>query len=70
MLRSSLCDYSDAYIIVKEPITVHGTNANNQKNKELTFKNNVTFRSCISKINNTFLDNVEDLDIVMPMYYL
>ena len=36
----------------------------------LIFKNNAPFRSCISKINNTFIDNAEDLDIVMPMYSL
>ena len=40
------------------------------KNKKLTFKNNALFRSCISKINNTFVDNAENLDIVMPMYNL
>ena len=70
MLRSDLCDYSDAYIVVKGIISVRGTNANNRINKKLTFKNNAPFRSCISKINNTFIDNAEDLDIVMPMYNL
>ena len=38
--------------------------------RRLTFKNNAQFRSYISKINNTFVDNVEDLDIVMLMYNL
>ena len=38
--------------------------------KKLTFKNNAPFRSCIAKINNTFIDNAEDLDVVMPMYNL
>ena len=70
MLRSDLCDYSDAYIVVKGIINVTGTNANNRRNKKLTFKNNAPFRSCISKINNAFIDNAEDLDIVMPMYNL
>ena len=42
-------------------ITVEGNNANNQKDKKLTFKNNAPFRSCISKINNTLIDNTEDL---------
>ena len=55
MLRSDLCDYSDAYIVVKGIINVTGTNANNRRNKKLTFKNNAPFRSCISKINNTFI---------------
>ena len=70
MLRSDLCDYSDAYIVVKGRISVRGTNDANKRNKKLTFKNNAPFRSCISKINNTFIDNAEDLDIVMPMYNL
>ena len=68
MLRSDLCDYSDAYIVVKERISVRGNNANNQENKKLTFKNNAPFRSCISKINNTFIDNTDDLDVVILMY--
>ena len=70
VLRSDLCDYSDAYIVVKGIINVRDTNANNRINKKLTLKNNAPFRSCISKINNTFIDNVEDLDTVMPMYNL
>ena len=68
MLRSDLCHYSDAYIVVKGRISVRGTNDANKRNKKLTFKNNAPFRSCISKINNTFIDNAEDLDIVMPIY--
>lgn len=50
---------------VKGTITVEGTNANNQRNKVLTFKNNAASRSCTSNINNTFIDNTEDLDFVM-----
>ena len=69
-LRSDLCDYSDAYIVVKGRITVQGDNHAKTRNKKLTFKNNASFRSCISKINNTFVDNAKDLDIVMPMYNL
>ena len=67
MLRSALCDYSDAYILAKVTITVEGDNDNKKRNKKLTFKNNAAFISCISKINNTFIDNAEDLDIFMPM---
>ena len=70
MLISDLWDYSDAYIIVKGTITVEGKNENNWEDRKLTFKNNTPFRSCISKINNTFLDNAEDLDMVMPTYNL
>ena len=69
-LRSDLCDYSYAYFAVKGVISFRSTNGANKKNKILTFKNNVPFRSCISKINTTFVDNVEDLDIAMPMYDL
>ena len=43
ILRSNLCDYSDAYIVVKGIISVRGNNANKIK-KKLTFKNNVPFR--------------------------
>ena len=60
MLRSDLCDYSDAYIVVKERISVTGTNDANRRNKKLTFKNNAPFRPCISRINNTFIDNAEE----------
>ena len=69
MLRSDLCDYSDAYIVVKGKITA--TNANNDAyGKKLAFKNNVQFTSCILKINNKLIGNSEDLDIIMPMYNL
>ena len=70
MLRSDLRDHSDAYILVKGRITAEGTNNANKKNKCLTFKNNAPFTSWISKINNTFVDNAEDLDIVMLIYNL
>ena len=69
MLRSDLCDYNDAYIIVTGTIAVPNP-ANDAYDKKLTFKNNAPFISCISKINNTLINNAEDLDIVMPMYNL
>ena len=50
---------------MKGGISVRGNNDANKRNKKLTFKNNFPFKSCISKINKTFLDNAEDLDIVM-----
>ena len=69
MLKSDLCDFSDAYIVVKGKITV--TNPNNDAyDKKGAFKNNEPFTSCILKINNTLIDNAEDLDIVMSMYNL
>ena len=70
MLRSELCDYSNAYIVVKETIIVKVTNPVNKRNKKLTFKNNPQFRSYILKTNNTFISNVKDLGIVMLMYSL
>ena len=70
MLTSDLCDYSDAYIVVKGRINVAGNNLANRVNKKLTFWNNAPFRSCISKINNIFIDNAENIDIVIPMYNL
>ena len=74
MLRSSLRDYSDAYILVKENISVNnnagaGAGANNI-GKKVIFKNCAPFTNCISKINNTQIDNAEYTDIVMPMYNL
>ena len=69
MLRSDLCDYSDAYIVVKGAITVTDP-GNEAYYKELTLKNNAPFVSCISKINNTLIDNAEDLDVVISMYNL
>ena len=70
MLRSDLCGYSDAYFVVKGRITDEGDNDTITRNKKLIFKKNAPFRSCISKINNTFIDNAEVLDIFMPMYNL
>ena len=69
VLRSDLCDYSDAYIVVKGTITV--TNPDNAKrNKSVAFKNNALFINCISKVNGIKIDNAEDLDVVMPVYNL
>ena len=74
MLKSTLCDYSDAYILVKETISVNNTAAAgaavNNNNKKVIFKNCAPFTNCISEINNTQIDNAKDIDIVMPMYNL
>ena len=75
MLRSDLCDYSDAYILVNGTITVNGivNGAENEivrRNRPLILKNNAPFVSCITKINNEFIEDADDLDIVMPMYNL
>ena len=74
MLKSSLCDYSDAYILVNGTISVNNTAAQgavvNNNNKKVIFKNCAPFTNCISEINNTQIDNAKDIDIVMSMYNL
>ena len=74
MLKSSLCDYSDAYIFVKGTISVNNAAAAgaavNNTNKKVIFKNCAPFTNCISEINNTQVDNAKDIDIVMSMYNL
>ena len=74
MKRSSLCDYSVAYILLKGNITVNNTAddgaAENYTNKKVIFKNCAPFTNCLSKINNSQIDNAEYIDIVMPMYNL
>ena len=70
MLRSDFCDYSDAYLDVKGTTIVEGINDINKRNKNLSFKSNAPFRSCISKINNAYVGNAKDLDIAMAIYNL
>ena len=74
MLRSDLCDYSDAYILVKGTITVtanaDANNIRDKKNRLLILKNKPPFVSCIMRINGELIEDVDDLDIVMPMYNL
>ena len=69
MLRSSLCDYSDAYILVKGTLTINiaaQDRANNAANKKVIFKNCFLFNNCISRINYTQVDDVPDIDVIMP----
>ena len=79
MQQSDSCDYSDAYVVVKGTInvvvlkeTINVIDPNNDGyEKKLAFKNNAPIVvSCISKINNTLIDNAENLDITMHMYNL
>ena len=74
MLKSSLCDYSHAYILVKGTITVHNIAAAdadaNNTNKKVLLKNCAPFTNCIREINNTQVDNAKNIDIVMPKYNL
>ena len=72
MLRSSLCDYGDVYILATGTITVPNTAdagaAANNTHKKVIFKNCAPFTNCISEINNTQIDDAQDIDIVMPMH--
>ena len=74
MLKSSLCDYIDAYILVKGTISVNNTAAAgaavNNDDIKVIFKNCAPFTNCINEINNIQVDNAKDIDIVMPMYNL
>ena len=77
MLRSDLCDYSDAYVLVKGTITVTAPGVNNyannirdKRNRPLILKNNAPFVSCITRINGELIEDADDLDIVMPIYNL
>ena len=75
MLRSDLCDYVDAYILINGTVTVNGIvngaeNEINRRNRPLILKNNAPFVSFITKINNELIEDPENLDVVMPMYNL
>ena len=74
MLKTSLCDYGAAYIIIKGNITVNNTMAAgaaaNNSNKKVVFKNCAPFTDSISEINNTKVDNAKYTVIVMPVYIL
>ena len=73
MLRSNLCDYADAYILVKGTVTVTGAGDDDaakrldERKKGVRFKNCAPFIKCISKINNTGIDTAQDIDIVIVM---
>ena len=70
MLKSSFCDYSDAYILVKGQITITGAGDDaaaeqtDGRSKSVAFKNCVSFTNCINEINNTQEDNAKDIDII------
>ena len=65
LLKSSLCDYNNAYILVRGDITFTAAGAT-----QVAFKNCKPFTKCITKIDGTTIDDAEDLDLVMPMYSL
>ena len=76
MLRSNLCDYADAYILLKGTIKITGegnydaAKRLDERNKGVIFKNCAPFTKCISRISNTDIDNSQDIDIVMSMFHL
>ena len=76
MLKFSLCDYADAYILVKETITITGAKdaaaarKAGERNKGVIFKNYEPFIKCINKMNDTEVDNAQGIDIVMLIYNL
>ena len=76
MLKSSLCDYADAYILVQITITIiwagdaAAARQTDERNKSVIFKNCTPFIKCISKINDRETDTAQDIDIVIPVYNL
>ena len=76
MVNSGLFDYSDAHILVKGTITIIRQGADtaaialDKDNKKVIFKNCAPFTDEIRKINNTYVDNTKDFDVVMSMYNL
>ena len=74
ILGSSLCDYSDAYILAKGTITVANTATKGADRRDaaekLIFKNCAPFTNCISRIKNTQVVDAYDIDVVMPIYNL
>ena len=76
MLKSNLCDYSDAYVLVNGTITITRAEANDaekrlsERNIGVIFKNCAWFTESINTVNNTQIVNAKDLDVVIPMYNL
>ena len=70
MLRSDLCNYSDAYIVFKGDITLTDVTLIDVKNRLLALNNNALFTDCTLKINGVLIDSAENLDVVIPMYNL
>ena len=74
MLKSSLCDYSDAYVLVSGTIIMDGAEDDDnakrlgKRNKGVLFKNCAPFTDCISEIINTQIDKAKDSKVVIPLY--
>ena len=73
VLRSSSCDYSDAFIFTSGTLTITGEGADDnskqldERNKGVIFKNCAPFTDWISEINNTQIDNAKYIDVMMPV---
>ena len=73
VLKTSLCDNSDAYILVTETVTIDGAGADDaakrldERNKRVILRNCAPFTDCLSKINNAKIHHAKDLDVVMPI---
>ena len=76
LLKSSLINYNNAFMLVKWTITITEVGGDvaagktKEKNKQVAFKNGVPFTDSISEKNNTLVENAKDLDVVMLMYNL
>ena len=73
ILMSSLCDYSDAYILAKGTITVARVAAPApayNAGKKVVFKNCAPFTDYISETNNTQIHNAKPIDVIIPMHNL
>ena len=66
VIKSSLCDYSEPYILLTGYITAEGGDVNTK----IAFKNSAPFKRCVTHINDEHIDTAENLDIIMPMYNL
>ena len=66
VIKSSLCDFSGAHILVTGNIIAIGGDANTR----VAFKNCAPFTKCITHINDEHVDNADNLDIIMPMHNL
>ena len=75
-LESSLCDYSDAYILVTGNITVKRRNAADTADialgaiTQVAFKNCAPFKKCLTEIDGTLVGEANFINITMPMYNL
>ena len=70
MLKLRLCDYSDAYILVKGTIANTRQSADDKRNKGVMFKNCSQFSDCMNEISNTQINNAKDLDVLMLVHNL